>query len=147
MPFFFSEALLSLPLCSPSLCCILMLKTITWQKSFFFLIKNKVLFQTEKIIRKLTGIPLSTIVCVMRKLYIIEVKGLGLGSWKMLKFLSQGLKPDACHISTESWLFLSCPNNASQCLSDAWLHCVSGKSWSSYPFHYVWKKSRYRCMN
>jgi len=24
--------------------------------------------------------------------------------------LSQGLNPDAYHISTESWLFLSCPN-------------------------------------
>lgn len=51
------------------------------KKTFFFLkIKDKVLFQTEKIIRKLTGIPLGTIVFVMRKLYIIEVKGLGLGS-------------------------------------------------------------------
>ena len=44
------------------------------------LIKDKVLFQTEKIIRKLTGIPLGTVMFVMRKLYIIEVKGLGLGS-------------------------------------------------------------------
>lgn len=46
----------------------------------FFLIKDKVLFQTEKIIRNLTGIPLGTIVFVMRKLYIIEVRGLGLES-------------------------------------------------------------------
>lgn len=55
-----------------------MLKTITQQTPF--LIKDKVLFQTEKIIKKLTGIPLGTIVFVMRKLYIIEVKGLGLGN-------------------------------------------------------------------
>lgn len=45
-----------------------------------FLIKDKVLLQTEKIIRKLTGIPLGMIVFVMRKLYIIEVRELGLGS-------------------------------------------------------------------
>lgn len=78
MLFSFSEALLLLPLCSHSLYCVLMLKTISRQN--LFLIKDKVLFQTEKIIRKLTGIPLGTVMFVMRKLYITEVKGLALGS-------------------------------------------------------------------
>lgn len=48
----------------------------------------------EKIIRKLTGIPLGAIVFVMRKLYIIEVKGLAWGAERG-SVLSQGQSPDA----------------------------------------------------
>lgn len=109
-------------------------------------IKGKVLFQTEEVIRKPTGIPLGTIVFVMRKLNNSEAKGLGLGSLEML-FFSQGRDTDVYHSTCGNTVLSFLPWYASQCLSDVLLQCVLEKLWSRYPFQYVWKKSRYSCMN
>lgn len=90
------------------------------------LIKDKVLFQTEKIIRKPTGIPLGTIVFVMRKLNISEAKGLGLGSLEML-FFSQGRNSDVYHSTCGNTALSFLPRYANQCLSDVLLQYVLEK--------------------
>lgn len=56
-------------------------------------------------------------------------------------FLSQGLNPHAYHSSIGGSFFLCLPKYANQCLSDVLLQCLLGKSWSSYPCHYDWKKN------
>lgn len=66
---------------------VLMLKKTTQQTYSSF--NDEVLFQIEKIIITLTIIPSGTIVFVMRKLHINEVKGLGVGAWKYLVFVSR----------------------------------------------------------
>lgn len=112
-----------------------MLKTNTWQTPFP--IKDTVFFQTEKIIRKLTGIPLGTMVFVMRKLYIIEVKGLGLGSGEMLSVCLKGWSLMPITAPLEAHFSFSCPNMP---ISAFLISCLLDKLWSSYAFHYVWKK-------
>lgn len=104
-------SLLGRPCCFPgalTLCTVLVLKTITCQSPFS--IRDKVLFQTEKIIRKLTGIPVGTIVFVMRKLCIIEVRELGLGSGEMLNFCLKGWTQMPIIALLEAHFSSSCPN-------------------------------------
>jgi hypothetical protein len=46
----------------------------------------------------------------MRKLYIIEVKGLGLGSQKMLNFFLKGETQMPITALLEAWCSFSCPD-------------------------------------